>query len=166
MASKRASLLLARQKSLCANRYCRIPISEQPYHIDHRGRRAKRGEATEGNLQLLCANCNVFKNNRTQDEFRSWFPMWRDHFLEGQYADGTDRRRFAESSLWNLVSDTREPSTGLDALSQLLGTPPINSRGRSSSMLSEGRGRRLYYFDDRRYGSLIVWRQKRPLTLP
>ena len=152
------------QGHLCANSYCRIPLHQQPYHIDHRRPCAKGGATTEENLQLLCPNCNILKNNQTQRQFRSWFPMWRENFLKGRYADGTDRREFAESSLWNVLSDAGDITTGLDALSQLLGTPP--SKGRFSSMLGEGRGRRLYYFDDRRYGSVIVWRQKRPVTLP
>lgn len=150
MARKKASLLLARQKGLCANRYCRIALSKQPYHIDHRTPRAKGGEAAEENLQLLCANCNVLKNNRTQRQFRLWFPMWRDQFLKGRYADGTDRRRFAESKWWELLNNTPEVPTGLDALSQLLGAP---------------HARRLYYFEDRRYGSVIVWRRSGPVTL-
>lgn len=138
MTRTQLALLLATQNGLCANPCCRISLSEQPFHIDHRVPRAKGGPAGEENLQLLCANCNTLKRDLTERQFRRWFPKWREQFLRGCCADGMDRRDVPKFPLF-------EPPTGLDGLSQLLEA-----------------GRRLYYFEDRRYGSVIVWRQSGP----
>ena len=58
--------LLADQESKCV--YCKTDISDG-YHIDHKHPIAKGGTNARGNLQLLCAKCNITKSDMTEEEF-------------------------------------------------------------------------------------------------
>lgn len=71
--------LYAEQKGLCV--YCRVNLSpnnrEDPSrpqsHIDHAIPVVRGGTNCLGNLQLLCAHCNLKKSDRTDAEFRYRF---------------------------------------------------------------------------------------------
>jgi 5-methylcytosine-specific restriction endonuclease McrA len=59
--------LMVFQGHLCT--YCRIDLSTVPYHADHKTPLARGGSNDIGNMQMLCAPCNMRKHATTHEEF-------------------------------------------------------------------------------------------------
>ena len=51
-------------------RYCNLDLKINPYHIDHIIPLSRGGLHDFTNLQLICATCNLKKNNKTHLEFQ------------------------------------------------------------------------------------------------
>lgn len=61
---------LARAKSRCAA--CGIARSRAVFHVDHIVPRSLGGQTIPENLQALCSQCNLEKNNRDDTDFILW----------------------------------------------------------------------------------------------
>jgi len=53
--------------------YCKCSILNNNYHIDHIMPLSKGGTNELSNIQLLCPDCNLKKNNKLPEEFAQTF---------------------------------------------------------------------------------------------
>ena len=63
------AVLMERQKGLCVAPGCGAKLAKIGHHLDHIVPLAKGGEHDDGNLQLLCPQCNLRKHALLPEEF-------------------------------------------------------------------------------------------------
>jgi 5-methylcytosine-specific restriction endonuclease McrA len=83
--AKDIDMILDAQQHRCV--YCPRPILRGYYHVDHRRPFARGGLYATGNIQFVCAPCNLSKGSKTHEEFLAYLARKQDAARWKQFTD-------------------------------------------------------------------------------